>query len=293
MNRGKTLLKNTFILSIGTFLPRLASFITLPILTGCLTAEELGTYDLITVLVSLLLPGVTLQVQTAAFRYLIDERDSQANASEIVSTVFAFIVPVAFVTLAVFWVFLPIRNSVIKLLVCGYYLADIVVNTTRQVARGLTYAREYTASAIISALGKMAFAIIFIWRMKLGLLGATISLFLSSLLSWAVLSFRIRLFHLLRFRAVSGSRLKTLLGYSWPMVPNQMSMWVMRLSDRLVITAFMGVSWNAVYTVANKIPSLLDLAQNSFTMAWQENASVVSKDSDVGAYYSSMFSVMF
>lgn len=81
--------------------------------------------------------------------------------------------------------------------------------------------------------------------------------------------------------------------YSWPMVPNSMSAWVMRVSDRFVVTAVMGVSANAVYAVANKIPSLLNLAQSTFTLAWQENASIVSKDKDASEYYSSMFRTMF
>jgi O-antigen/teichoic acid export membrane protein len=54
----------------------------------------------------------------------------------------------------------------------------------------------------------------------------------------------------------------------------------------------MGVAANAVYAVANKIPSLLSLAQSTFTLAWQENASIVSKDKDADAYYTKMFSVM-
>ena len=51
--RSRDLAKNTGILAIGTFLPKLASFITLPILTACLTKAEYGTYDLISTLVSL------------------------------------------------------------------------------------------------------------------------------------------------------------------------------------------------------------------------------------------------
>jgi len=76
------------------------------------------------------------------------------------------------------------------------------------------------------------------------------------------------------------------------MVPNEMSLWVMRMSDRFVITIFMGVAANAVYAVANKIPSIINLAQGAFTLAWQENAAVVSKDEDASKYYSSMFRTM-
>ena len=82
MSREGKLVKNTMILSIGTFLPKLASFITLPILTECLTKDEYGTYDLIIVLVSLFLPAVTLQIQTAAFRFLIDVRENEEKTKE-------------------------------------------------------------------------------------------------------------------------------------------------------------------------------------------------------------------
>ena len=53
MNREKALAKNTFIIAIGTFLPKFSSIITLPIITGGLTKAEMGTYDLISTLVSL------------------------------------------------------------------------------------------------------------------------------------------------------------------------------------------------------------------------------------------------
>ena len=39
-NREKALLKNTLILSLGTFVPKAVYFVTLPILTASLSKEE-------------------------------------------------------------------------------------------------------------------------------------------------------------------------------------------------------------------------------------------------------------
>ena len=47
MEREKALAKNTIIIGFGTFLPKVASIITLPIVTGSLTKAEYGTYDLL------------------------------------------------------------------------------------------------------------------------------------------------------------------------------------------------------------------------------------------------------
>lgn len=293
MSRESKLAKNTIILSIGTFLPKLASFITLPILTAYLTQEEYGIYDLITVLVSLILPATTLQIQTAAFRYLIDVRHDEIKKKKIITNIFAFIIPVSFMTLVVLYFCLYRVASNLRVLICIYLFFDMIYNAAGQATRGLEQNLDYSISAIISAFGKMVFAIICVWRLGMGLTGATIALCVSDLLASFYLLFKAKIYRYIDIRLIEWAEIKEMIKYSWPMVPNSMSMWVMRVSDRFVVTLFMGAAANAVYSVANKIPSLLTLAQSTFTMAWQENASIVSKDSDVDTYYSSMFKTMY
>lgn len=73
------------------------------------------------------------------------------------------------------------------------------------------------------------------------------------------------------------------------MIPNSLSMWLLHFSDRLVLLQFMGINATAIYGVANKIPSIYSLANNAFTLAWQENASINLKDEDAAEYYGNMF----
>ena len=292
MNREGKLVKNTLLLSLGTFFPRLANLVTLPILTAFLTKEEYGTYDLITVLVTLYLPAVTLQIQTAAFRFLIDARDSEESTRSIISNIYAFTIPVSLLGLLILLVALPGAPGV-RLFICGYFAADILVNTTRQISRGLQRNLLYSLSTVTASFGNMLLDIILVWWLRMGLRGAALSLLISSLLSLTVNAVGLNLPRYLSLRSVSLQKIRVLLRYSWPMVPNNMSMWVIRLSDRLVVTAVMGAAANAVYAAANKIPNLLNTAQMAFTYAWQENASVVSKDKDAEAYYTAMFRTMF
>lgn len=77
------------------------------------------------------------------------------------------------------------------------------------------------------------------------------------------------------------------------MIPNSLSNWVLSFSDRAVLTAFMGLEANAIYSVANKIPALFTTVQGTFVFAWQENASLASKDSDADTYYAEMFDSIF
>ena len=292
MSRESKLAKNTIIIAIGTFVPKFASFITLPILTGCLTKPEVGIYDLITVLVSLLLPAATLQIQAAAFRFLIDVRHDEREIKTITTNIICFIAPTSLIALIILFFVLFNQTIIIRVFICLYFLADILVNAARQICRGVDRNLDYSISAVMSACGKVLFTVFFVLFLKAGLLGTIISLFVASLFSLLYLVLKAKLYRYIDFKYFDKSKMKEMLKYSWPMVPNSMSGWVMRVSDRLVVTAVMGVSANAVYAVANKIPSLLNLAQNTFTLAWQENASIVSKDKDASDYYSSMFCTM-
>ena len=292
-SREATLAQNTLVIALGTYLPRLAGFVTLPILTGSLSQNEYGTYDLVSVIVALLLPALTLQIHAAAFRFLIDSRGNERRVKAIVSNVFALVLPISAVTLlAVFLVLLHLMAPLSTALTCLYFLSDIVSVDLRQVARGVGRPLDYSLSAIVAALGTLIGAVCFVWWADLGLLGAIASLALANALSAAFLFYRIKLWSLVSPAHVDMSLMREMLAYSWPMVPNELSLWVMNLSDRLIVTAVLGVSANAVYAVANKIPNLISMAQGAFTLAWQENASTAASDEDVRRYYSRMFRVV-
>ena len=294
MSRGAELAKNTGIIALGTFLPKLAAFVTLPILTGLLTKEEYGTYDLVTVMVSLLLPALTLQIKAAAFRFLVDARDDKQTQSRIVVSILALAVPVSIVALLVlFFVLSRSIDPTVSSLVCLYYLADLFSGTFRQVARGLGRNINYSMSAVLSAAGKLVFAVVMVWWARLGLVGAVIALAMSSTVSALYLFYRLSLAKVIAAGTVDKTLLKQMISYSWPLVPNEISLWVIQMSNRLIITAFMGIAANAVFAVATKIPQLISLGQSAFTLAWQENASLAIKDEDASEYYSDMFKTMY
>ena len=79
MSKEKTLVKNTFIISIGKICTQLITFFLLPVYTAYLSTEQYGIVDLLNTLVSFLLPIITLQLEQGAFRLLIDFRKDKEN----------------------------------------------------------------------------------------------------------------------------------------------------------------------------------------------------------------------
>lgn len=290
--REESLIKNAIILAFGTFFPKFASFVSLPVLTACLTHEEYGTYDLVVVLVSLFLPIITLQIHTAAFRFLIDCRDSGHEKERVITNIFAFIIPVSLIALVVLFLVLHDYSYMVRFLICTYFFFDVMANSARQVARGLSLNTAFSISASVSAFGQIIFVLVFVLRLKKGLIGCMAALVVSEVLSTVFLMLRAGIYKYLKVSSVDSTEIKRLLTYSWPMVPNALSMWVMQVSDRLVVSVFLGVASNAIYAVANKIPSIMTLAQTSIVQAWQENASQTANDKDVGQYYSKTFNMV-
>lgn len=292
MSREKALAKNTIIMSIGTFLPKLTTFITLPIVTACLTQTEYGTYDLITTLVSFFLPMVTLQVQAAAFRFLIDVRGNKEQTKQIISNILAFIVPVSLLSLGVLYFALFTLPSIVRWLICLYFFLNILVLTARQIVRGLAKNMLYSISAVVESVLNMILIVVTLTYANQGINGILLSLVMATLAGLLVLLVKGQILSHVDLHLLSKPLMKQLISYSWPLVPNVLSDWVLRLSNRMVITAFLGLNATAIYAVANKIPSMLTLVQNTFTYAWQENASLAARDEDEDSYYTSMFEVM-
>lgn len=290
--REKNLFKNTIILSLGSFVPKLFSFIVTPLLTGNLTKADYGEFDLITTLVSLMLPAVTLQISSAAFRFLIDTKNDKEESSKIITGIYCFVTIMALLTSTVFYVVYGYRDGAQNgILICFYFIADILLQSSQQVMRGLGKNIIYSASTIISSGVNMLLIVLLIGGYVLqnqGLRGVLISLVVAQIVANAFIIWKGKIFSYVKIRNYSFSTIKKMLQYSWPMVPNNLSGWVLRLSDRLVITAALGIEANAIYAVANKLPTLISALQSTFIFAWQENASIAAKDSDRSAYYSKM-----
>lgn len=293
MKREQALAKNTIILTFGKFVPQIINMITLPIITGALTVNEYGTYDLVLTLVSLLLPIATLQIQSAAFRFLINTRENKQESEKIVTNILFFTIPVSLVVLLVAFFCMGDIEVIIKILICAYFMADILFITLEQIARGLSYNKDYAISSIVLSITNVIIIVLTLCLSNKGLKGVLLAAFLSNIISAIYLANRIKLFTYVKGTLISASEIKKLLRYSWPMVPNNLSTWILKISDRLVITWFLGIEANAVYAVANKLPNILNVARGTFIMAWQENASIVSKDEDATAYYSKMFDTIY
>lgn len=238
MDRRKSLVKNTIIIGIGIFLPKFASVITLPIVTAYLTKVEYGTYDLLLTLISLVLPLATLQIQSAAFRFLVQIRKDKEKCSSVISNIILFTLGMSILPILI--IFFVIKNYSVctRVIICFYFLFDIILQTLQQIIRGMGMNGMYSVSTVLNSLLNMFTLVVLIRVLRLGLIGVVGSLVISNLVTVAYLILRSRLIRYISFNSFSWDMIKEMIAYSWPLIPNNLSSWIMTLSDRLMLAFF-------------------------------------------------------
>lgn len=294
VDRNKELAVNTVILGIGQLIPKFLAILLLPLLTSYLTTDEYGNYDLILSIASLLIPIVTMQIQQAVFRYLLASKSVEDKTFYVTSSL-VYIGASSIVCYPVVYLILRLLkiDSFSALLICILFLSEALYSLLGQIVRGLGYNARYSVSVVVYSAVNLVATAVMLMGFHLGLQGVIISLtigYLGADTYMVIASGMISYFELDKFSSVS---LKELLIFSMPIIPSSIALWVVNLSDRLIIIHFMGAAANGIYAVANKIPSLYSTAYGIFNLAWTETAAKVSDDGDPAEYYTKLFSGLF
>ncbi|MBM6820172.1 oligosaccharide flippase family protein [Clostridium saudiense] len=278
-------------MSIGLLIPKIISFVTLPLLTTYLSVKEYGEYDLILSLMSLIIPIITLQIQQAAFRYLIQDKN-YSGRSKCVTNSIGYIIISHFIFLPVLYYLLKMDKN-ISILICFLVLVQSLYNLIGQIGRGLGKNLIYSYGVIVYSVFNLILLFILLNFMNNNLYAVVLALIISYFASVIFMAIKLRIIDYFKIELLSFNEIKKLLRFSIPIIPSSISLWIVNLSDRIIISLFLGVSFNGIYSVANKIPLLYSSAYSIFNMAWMETASIHSDDDDIKEYYSDLFNKLY
>lgn len=294
-SRTGKLVKNTVILGFGQFLPRLLALITLPILTAALSTSDYGIYDLILSMESLIMPLMTLQIQQGIFRKIIQY--GEKKASEIISTAYFFVL-----TSMLIWcpiIFCIFRFAVgytagVSITIYLFFVFCSLFDVCGQTSRGIGCNSKYSVGIVLYSVLNTIFLVILYYTGKITIISVLGSSLVAYCISCIYYLISVKIYRHIDKKLYSQAELKDLLSYSVPMIPSSIALWIVNLSDRLLVTVFLGTSLNGIYAVANKIPNLFASVYSVFNLAWTETAArVMDKDKDADAYYEKMFDVLF
>lgn len=289
MKKSSEYIRNTAILLLGKFTTQFMSFLLLPLYTKRLATEDYGSVDLIQTYISLLIPVLTLRLDSATFRFLIDRRKSEAETKKCLSNILNILfTAVAFASVVA--LVLPLFG--ISIPYYGYICANLIVlmlsNIMLQILRGLGKTIHYAIASIITGVGTIVINVIQIVGMNHGAESILVSSTIANVFCLLFVIFSTKLWKFYSPKLHNKKLVKEFLKYSVPMIPNSLSWWIVNTSDRTIIRIFLGAAYNGIYTVSCKFSNVLNGVFSIFNISWQETASLHINDDDRDEFFSSM-----
>ena len=182
MNKGKNLIKNTLVLLIGKISVQFISFLMLPLYTGVLSTNDYGIIDIVLTYVALFSPVVTLQLEMAVFRFLVDKRSNEKEKSRIITNVLITSFFCLFVSLSIFYFIANLLNYKYTLYTIFLILTTAIYGIILQISRGEGKNIDYSIACIIAGILNVTLNIYFLVDLKIGLVG----MFLAQIISTSI-----------------------------------------------------------------------------------------------------------
>lgn len=293
MGRNSELAKNTSILAIGKIGTQFISFFLLPVYTAVLSTEEYGLVDLFTTYVSLAVPLLSLQIDSAIFRFLIEYREDEKKKTNFIFSIIICVILQVIFAVTVYCIIQPFITLPHKEYLIINVVLVMISNVLLQIARGLGDNIGYSVASFVTAITTICFNIIFLISFHMKSEGMLLATCVGNAACDIYLLWRLKLRKYISSNCFSWSMLKAAFRYSVPLIPNTFSWWVLNASDRTIILHFMGVGANGIISVAHKFSTVVTTFYGIFNLAWTETAALHVKDLDSREYFEKMLESVF
>ncbi len=293
MDKYKKLASNTLIFAIGTFSSKALSFLLMPFVTALMTTGDYGIADLIQQTVNVLIPIVTLQVNSAALRFSLDKAADKRD-------VFTVGVRTTLAGFAVFALVSPLLAMIrINDFNVGEYILIIIVfvlisgfrQLCQQFVRGSGYVKLFAIDGIIATATTLLFTILFLGAFHWGVMGYVFAIIASDFCSVVFFTVTAKLYKYIKPHLFTKGIGAQMLKYCVPLIPTVILWWIINVSDRYMITYFINSSENGLYTAASKIPNFVILFSQIFIDAWQLSAVDEYDAKDRSQFFTNVFRI--
>nr|WP_278187304.1 MULTISPECIES: oligosaccharide flippase family protein [Bacillaceae] len=289
---GETLLYA--LMNVGT---KLIAFLMLPIYTHYLTTTEMGVFENIEAMVSVLTFVVIFGTDNALAFYFF-KTDDHKEQDKFVQTVLTFRFLLAVFFLLLFIIFGPLFSKFL-LGISSYsklfILAGVVLVSESVITLILTYYRyQFKAKKVaVITLIQLGLVASFTFVLLKYLNYKVESVYVSRLVSGAliILVLIIPIIKFFSFK-VDFKILKRILAYGAPLVPASIAFWVITFANRFFLTHMESLESAGVYGVAIKFAAMISLLTSSIQMAWRPYSLSIQKNENAPQIYAQISSLI-
>lgn len=294
MDKYKKLASNTIVFAIGTFSSKLLTLVLTFFYTRVMATGDFGGATLIQNAVNILVPIVTLAVNSAALRFALDKQSDK-------KCVFTTGVATTLIGFAVFCLFAPV---VVKININDFNMGQYAIllylmllgsslrQLCQQFVRGSGHVKLYAADGVIATATSAGFTFLYLGAFHWGIYGYILAIFTSDMLSVLFMFVAAKLWRFLDFkRGLKKHTVVPMLKYCIPLIPTVILWWIINVSDQYMVTYFNGVSESGIYTSAYKIPNFVIIFASIFIDAWQLSAVDEYDSAGKSKFFTKVFKV--
>lgn len=269
MKKYLDLIKNIGILSVSNGLSALLSFLLIPLYTNILTTQDYGVFDLYNTTIMLMIPILSMDISSAVVRFAMDN-ESYQKGSFTIGVRYSIYASIVFGGLIAFNMQFGIVGFLNEypLYLFIMFLSNIVQRLFYNFAKALKKIKELGFAGIISCVVFLSGNLIGLLWFEWGLEAYFIANIMASIVSSCYIYIQLRLWKYISYAHATESLKKEILLYSRPLVFNSISWWVNNLADRYMVTWICGLASNGIYSVAYKMPNIINVFQDIFNQVW-------------------------
>ena len=245
MNDNNTLKRNTLLLTMATIINKGLQFLGIPFFSHWLTVGEYGQFDLLCTYISLLIPIISLSTHEAVFRFNVEENNKNKRKANVTNCFVIYSINLCIVLIASLFIFnrLPLTVYVCFIF---YLVTELHSTYLKGYLRSIKRIDIYSFSMVLTTILMILLVTVFVWVFKWGLAGILLGYAIGTLMGNILLCIWGKWASMLYFRKCSISNMWALVRYALPLIPNDISWWVMNASDRQIINVFIGDVANGV-----------------------------------------------
>ena len=284
----KKLLSGSAVYFVGNALTQLVSLLLMRFVTGNITPEEYGFFNLVTTISNLAIPFVTLQVADAVFKFVLKAEDEKEKKEYFSICFFISVVSIVLIYAIVFGIsfFYTINHT---FLVATYVASYALIGIYQKITRCLGKNSVFVTGNLLKTVIFLALEILLISTFDMGIEALLLAHIIS--LTFAVIYTELRT-HAIKyfsFKAIHPSVFKKMMRFSIPLIPNACFWWLTSSINHVIVSARLGMDVNGIYSVAGKFTSVLVMVTSVLNMSWQDTAIAEYGNEGFGAFLTKTF----
>lgn len=288
MKETNRLLKNTGIIAIGNLSTKAISFFLLPLYTAILSTHEYGVIDYIITLSMFCTPCISFLMDEAIFRFLIDCKNKEEKSIIISNSFILVFIGIILFLVIIYPILVYVKYKYIWCLIL-FVISDIIATMISALLRGIGRTDAFAVYNFISSTIQIILNVIFIAVFYWGIEGMLSAMIIGRVVATFVYIICLKLWQYIDLKKINIPKIKEMLKYAIPLIPNRVSWLIINLSSRIVIMNIMTSGALGIYAISSKFANLMDMIYGFFYQSWKESSARVLQSNDRDDFYNLVY----